>query len=88
MLSGSAIRQTSASSTKVISLASSRRSSIASPARDEKLDPHLARNFISKAKNSGWTARDREMLTGAVYLRYEQELRALNAMDFDEFALG
>jgi superfamily I DNA/RNA helicase len=53
-------------------------------ARDEKLDPQLARNFISKAKNSGWTARDEEMLTGAVYLRYEQELRALNAMDFDD----
>jgi DNA helicase-2/ATP-dependent DNA helicase PcrA len=53
-------------------------------ARDEKLDPHLAKNFISKAKNNGWTARDEETLTGAVYRRYEQELRALNAMDFDD----
>jgi len=53
-------------------------------ARDEKLDPHLARNLISKAKNNGWPARDEETLAGAVYRRYEQELRALNAMDFDD----
>jgi len=53
-------------------------------ARDEKLDPHLVKNFISKAKNNGWTARDEETLTGAVYGRYEQKLRALNAMDFDD----
>jgi ATP-dependent DNA helicase UvrD/PcrA len=53
-------------------------------ARDEKLDPQLAKNFISKAKNNGWTARDEETLVGAVYRRYQQELRALNAMDFDD----
>ena len=53
-------------------------------ARDEKLDPHLARSLISRAKNSGWVARDEESLSGAVYRRYEKELRALNAMDFDD----
>jgi DNA helicase II / ATP-dependent DNA helicase PcrA len=53
-------------------------------ARDEKLDPHLARSLISRAKNSGWAARDEGSLSGAVYRRYEKELRALNAMDFDD----
>jgi DNA helicase-2/ATP-dependent DNA helicase PcrA len=53
-------------------------------ARDEKLDPHLARSLISRAKNNGWAARDEESLSGAVYRRYEKELRALNAMDFDD----
>ncbi len=52
--------------------------------RDEKLDPHLAKNVISKAKNNAWTARDDETLIGSVFRRYEQELRALNAMDFDD----
>jgi DNA helicase II / ATP-dependent DNA helicase PcrA len=53
-------------------------------ARDEKLDVQLARSLISKAKNNGWPARDEESLIGAVFHRYEQELRALNAMDFDD----
>ncbi|HEY5707532.1 MAG TPA: UvrD-helicase domain-containing protein [Terrimicrobiaceae bacterium] len=53
-------------------------------ARDERLDPHLAKNLISRAKNNGWAARGEETLAGAVYRRYENELRALNAMDFDD----
>ena len=54
-------------------------------AREEKLDVQLAKNLISKAKNNGWPARDdEETLIGAVFHRYEQELRALNAMDFDD----
>lgn len=54
-------------------------------AKDEKLDPNLAKNMISKAKNNGWAApRDEETVIGAVYARYERELRALNAMDFDD----
>ena len=53
-------------------------------ARDEKLDVQLAKNLLSKAKNNGWAARDEESLIGAVFHRYEQELRALNAMDFDD----
>ena len=53
-------------------------------ARDEKLDPRLAQNLISKAKNNAWSAGNDETLIGAVFRRYERELRALNAMDFDD----
>ncbi|MEI6278282.1 MAG: UvrD-helicase domain-containing protein [Verrucomicrobiae bacterium] len=54
-------------------------------ARDEKLDPGLAQSMISKAKNNGWAApQDEETVIGAVYARYNRELRALNAMDFDD----
>jgi DNA helicase-2/ATP-dependent DNA helicase PcrA len=53
-------------------------------ARDEKLDVQLAKNLISKAKSNGWPARDDESLIGAVCHHYDQELRALNAMDFDD----
>jgi superfamily I DNA/RNA helicase len=52
-------------------------------AKDEKLDPNLAKNMISKAKNNGWPV-DGASLIGSVHNRYEQELRALNAMDFDD----
>jgi superfamily I DNA/RNA helicase len=55
----------------------------------EKLDPGLAKNLISKAKNNGWAApTDEETLAGAVYRRYEAELRALNAMDFDDLLVN
>ncbi len=58
-------------------------------AQDEKLDAGLARAMISKAKNSNWRApEDEETLIGAVYRRYEQELRALNAMDFDDLLVN
>jgi len=50
---------------------------------DEKVDPGLAQNMISKGKNNGWNAND-ETPIGAVYNRYNRELRALNAMDFDD----
>ena len=54
-------------------------------AKDEKLDPGLAKNLISKAKNHGWAApQDDETVIGAVYARYNRELHALNAMDFDD----
>ncbi len=53
-------------------------------ARDEKLDAQLAKNLIGKAKNNGWAAPNEESLIGAVFHRYEQELRSLNAMDFDD----
>jgi superfamily I DNA/RNA helicase len=53
--------------------------------RDEKLDPGLARALISKAKNNAWNPPPGDTsLAGAVYERYVQELRALNAMDFDD----
>jgi superfamily I DNA/RNA helicase len=58
-------------------------------AADEKLDAGLAKNLISKAKNNGWAApQDEETLAGAVYRRYEAELRALNAMDFDDLLVN
>jgi superfamily I DNA/RNA helicase len=54
-------------------------------AKDEKLDPGLAKNLISKAKNNGWAPpQDDETVIGAVYSRYNRELHALNAMDFDD----
>lgn len=54
-------------------------------AKDEKFDPSLAKNLISKAKNNGWAApQDDETVIGAVYARYNRELLALNAMDFDD----
>jgi superfamily I DNA/RNA helicase len=57
-------------------------------AQDEKLDPGLAKNMISKAKNNGWAApQDEETVIGAVYARYNRELRALNAMDFDDLLI-
>lgn len=56
--------------------------------RDEKLDPNLAKNFISKAKNNGWSAPDDDnTVLGAVFRRYGHELRALNAMDFDDLLI-
>ena len=54
-------------------------------AKDEKLDPGLAKNLISRAKNNGWAPpQDDETVLGAVYSRYNRELHALNAMDFDD----
>ncbi len=55
-------------------------------ARDEKLDPGLAKNLISKARNEGLPL-DEKTLLGDVAQRYEQELRALNAMDFDDLLI-
>ena len=58
-------------------------------AADEKLDPGLAKNLISKAKNLGHRApQNEETLSGAVFARYEAELRALNAMDFDDLLVN
>ena len=57
-------------------------------ARDEKLDAGLAKNMISKAKNTGWREpTDDKTLIGAVYARYNQELKNLNAVDFDDLLL-
>lgn len=59
-----------------------------SAAKDEKLDPNLAKSLISKAKNNSWTApADDSTLAGQVYRRYEEELRSLNAMDFDDLLI-
>ena len=57
-------------------------------AKDEKLDPNLAKNLISKAKNNGWSApEDDQTLLSAVFARYQQELKTLNAVDFDDLLL-
>jgi DNA helicase II / ATP-dependent DNA helicase PcrA len=57
-------------------------------AKDEKLDPGLAKNLISKAKNNGWSAPENEQnLISAVFARYQQELKNLNAVDFDDLLL-
>ncbi len=54
-------------------------------ARDEKLDPGLAKNLISRAKNAGdHPAPDDESLLASVFRRYQQELKSLNAVDFDD----
>ncbi len=54
-------------------------------AQDEKLDPNVAKNLISKAKNNSWNASpDEKTLLGAVFLRYQAELKTLNAVDFDD----
>src|SRR5580700_7178497 len=50
-------------------------------ARDEKLDPNVAKNLISKAKNNGWrevSPGDEKTLAGAVFARYQAELKTLN----------
>lgn len=57
-------------------------------ARDEKLDPNVAKAAISKAKNNAWAPPDDdETLLGAVYLRYARELKTKNAVDFDDLLL-
>ncbi|HYR59391.1 MAG TPA: UvrD-helicase domain-containing protein, partial [Chthoniobacteraceae bacterium] len=59
-------------------------------AKDEKLDPHAAKNLISKAKNNGWresSPGDERSLAGAVFMRYQAELKTLNAVDFDDLLL-
>lgn len=54
-------------------------------AKDEKLDPNVAKSLISKAKNNSWNASpDEQTLLGAVFLRYQAELKTLNAVDFDD----
>ncbi|HEX8295328.1 MAG TPA: UvrD-helicase domain-containing protein [Chthoniobacteraceae bacterium] len=59
-------------------------------AQDEKLDPNVAKNLISKAKNNGWresSPGDEQSLIGAVFARYQAELKTLNAVDFDDLLL-
>ncbi len=60
-------------------------------ARDEKLEPNLAKLFISKAKNQHWKIKTAESaggdLAAAVFHRYQEELKNLNALDFDDLLL-
>ena len=51
-------------------------------------DPISQRNAISKAKNNSWKAPETdETLLGAVFARYQAELKTLNAVDFDDLLL-
>lgn len=57
-------------------------------ARDEKLDPNIAKASISKAKNNGWAPpTGDETLVGAVFARYAHEMKIANAVDFDDLLL-
>ncbi|HEX8679615.1 MAG TPA: UvrD-helicase domain-containing protein [Chthoniobacterales bacterium] len=57
-------------------------------AKDEKLDPNVAKAGISKAKNNGWSPPDNEeTLLGAVFARYAHDLKTANAVDFDDLLL-
>ena len=57
-------------------------------AKDEKLDPQVAKASISKAKNNGWSPpTDDETLLGAVFARYRNDLKTANAVDFDDLLL-
>lgn len=56
--------------------------------REENLDAKLANSLISQAKNSGRPPSDQEdALINEVYRAYEQELKLLNAVDFDDLLL-
>ncbi len=63
---------------------------IASRIHDQKdpINPDLAKNLISKAKNLG-SAFPEEPGTalGSLFAHYQEELRTLNAMDFDDLLL-
>jgi DNA helicase II / ATP-dependent DNA helicase PcrA len=57
-------------------------------AANEKLDPHLARTFISKAKNQcRKIPLSEQTLESAVFQRYQEELRTFNAVDFDDLLI-
>jgi DNA helicase-2/ATP-dependent DNA helicase PcrA len=57
-------------------------------AASEKLDPQLAKNFISKAKNQRRKILPSEQtLESAVFRRYQEELKTFNAVDFDDLLI-
>jgi len=57
-------------------------------AANEKLDPNLAKSFISKAKNQRRKILASEQtLEAAVFLRYQEELKTFNAVDFDDLLI-
>ena len=56
--------------------------------KENPLDPNLARNVISKAKNFGIGEPDETgTALGSLFSKYQNELRSLNAMDFDDLLL-
>jgi superfamily I DNA/RNA helicase len=56
--------------------------------KEDPLDPNLARNIISKAKNLGMSEPETtDTALGSLFSKYQSELRTLNAMDFDDLLL-
>jgi DNA helicase-2/ATP-dependent DNA helicase PcrA len=56
--------------------------------KENPLDPKLARNVISKAKNFGiGEPEETGTALGSLFSKYQSELRTLNAMDFDDLLL-
>jgi len=56
--------------------------------KEEPLDPKIARAVISKAKNLGiGEPSETGTALGSLFSRYQNELRTLNAMDFDDLLL-
>jgi superfamily I DNA/RNA helicase len=56
--------------------------------KETPLDPSLARNVISKAKNFGiGEPEETGTALGSLFSKYQNELRTLNAMDFDDLLL-
>ena len=54
----------------------------------EKMEPNVAKALISKAKNNGWNApQEEKTLIGAIFSRYQADLKQLNAVDFDDLLL-
>jgi superfamily I DNA/RNA helicase len=59
-------------------------------AKNEKLDPNLAKNLISRAKNAHWKIKEPDgesSLPAAVFHRYQEELKTANAVDFDDLLI-
>ncbi|NOX98830.1 MAG: UvrD-helicase domain-containing protein [Verrucomicrobia bacterium] len=65
-----------------------RRIIVRKAAGDEKLEPKLAQNLISAAKNKGIPVSEKaDSLIAEVYHAYQAELKQLNAVDFDDLML-
>ena len=59
-------------------------------AKNEKLDPAVAKNLISRAKNEHWQIKEpggESSLAAAVFHRYQEELKTANALDFDDLLI-
>jgi DNA helicase II / ATP-dependent DNA helicase PcrA len=55
---------------------------------NEKLDPNLARSYISKVKNERRKILASDLsLESAVFQRYQEELKTFNAVDFDDLLI-
>ncbi len=54
----------------------------------DPINPDLAKNLISKAKNLGSSfPEETGTALGSLFARYQEELKTLNAMDFDDLLL-